>query len=289
MCCRVWTWPSSSDWRRRALLEVPVAVEDAVQFGEIFGDLAGAHLAASVRAFFRNGGRRCWIVRVSPGATRNRFPIPGLFEVQENGSLEQAYAWARSEGSWSNTLTVSSALSVETMELVSADLPNLEIAVGRSSLQAGDLLRLGSAALVTVKSVSAPAGGVVTVTTGFEYWSASPPPELTRVERLSFELRAGGVRLGGLGFSPLHPRYWAGLPSDSQLFAAEALVVGMAAEAASPRFPLAGPGAGLFLPVDMPFLVSDPGGPEGTATDGNREFDEPCFWTRAWRIPAPSI
>ena len=130
---------------------------------------------------------------------------------------------------------------------------------------------------MTVRSVSEPVAGVVTVITGFEYWSASPPPELTRVERLSFELRAGGVRLDGLAFAPRHPRYWAGLPSDRELFAAEALVTGLAAEAASPRFPLAGPGAGLFLPIDMPFLVSDPVGPEGTATDGSIEFDERLF------------
>jgi hypothetical protein len=58
-------------------VNVPVAVEDPVQFETLFGaDLPlaqesdtgvtiQAYLAPAVRAFFRNGGRRCWIVRVA--------------------------------------------------------------------------------------------------------------------------------------------------------------------------------------------------------------------------------
>ena len=65
-------------------LNEPVAVEDPVHFETIFGvnlplarerDTGAsieAYLAPAVRAFFRNGGRRCWIIRVAgeadPGA-----------------------------------------------------------------------------------------------------------------------------------------------------------------------------------------------------------------------------
>jgi hypothetical protein len=57
-------------------VHVPVAVEDAAQFTDIFGaDLplawdeekgrqVYAYLAPVVRSFFRNGGRRCWVIRV---------------------------------------------------------------------------------------------------------------------------------------------------------------------------------------------------------------------------------
>jgi hypothetical protein len=57
-------------------LHVPVAVEDAAHFTEIFGadlplawdeeksEQVYAYLAPAVRSFFRNGGRRCWIIRV---------------------------------------------------------------------------------------------------------------------------------------------------------------------------------------------------------------------------------
>ncbi|HYP53604.1 MAG TPA: hypothetical protein VEQ42_08690, partial [Pyrinomonadaceae bacterium] len=63
-------------------LDVPVAVESAAHFEIIFGRDAGlawdaregrqsrAQLAPAVRAFFENGGRRCWVVRVArAGAT----------------------------------------------------------------------------------------------------------------------------------------------------------------------------------------------------------------------------
>src|ERR1051325_4704300 len=57
-------------------LHLPVPVEDATEFAAIFGEDAPlvwdkergeqlfAYLAPAVRAFFRNGGRRCWGVRV---------------------------------------------------------------------------------------------------------------------------------------------------------------------------------------------------------------------------------
>src|SRR5688572_32425367 len=64
-------------------IEIPVAVESSAQFEEIFGEdaplawdtkrgkQAYAHLAPAVRAFFRNGGIRCWVIRV---ARRNQDP-----------------------------------------------------------------------------------------------------------------------------------------------------------------------------------------------------------------------
>ncbi len=265
-------------------LETPVPVEDPVRFDEIFGDLPSANLAAEVRAFFRNGGRRCWIIRVSEGATLNRFPIPGLYEVQPHGAITQAYAWARSEGSWSNTLTVSVALQVETLELLSVDLPSVDLNVQlRSQVQPGDLLRLGGSLLAVVQEVKPLSGRMVRVTTGYEYWGGSPPPELTRAERLSFELRAGGLRLDDLAFAAPHPRFWATLPTDLNLYAPDTSPAGLALEAAHPRFPLAGsletgsPQSTLFLPLAMPYLPSPPSGPDGAATDGSSQIDARLF------------
>src|SRR5512139_187466 len=71
-------------------INLPVAIDDNVQFAAIFGEDAPlawdvkhgqqtyAHLAPSVRAFFRNGGTRCWVVRVADArcAESNLFPIP---------------------------------------------------------------------------------------------------------------------------------------------------------------------------------------------------------------------
>src|SRR5262250_1212704 len=58
-------------------MSAPVAVESAALFAAIFGADAPlawderrgvtlrAYLAPAVRAFFRNGGRRCWVTRVA--------------------------------------------------------------------------------------------------------------------------------------------------------------------------------------------------------------------------------
>src|SRR5262245_48270966 len=57
-------------------VHMPTLVEDAAAFSAVFGadvvlawdaergEVVYGYLAAAVRAFFRNGGRRCWIVRV---------------------------------------------------------------------------------------------------------------------------------------------------------------------------------------------------------------------------------
>ena len=58
-------------------LQTPVALESEAQFEAIFGEDAPlawdvergeqiyAYLAPAVRSFFRNGGRRCWVIRVA--------------------------------------------------------------------------------------------------------------------------------------------------------------------------------------------------------------------------------
>jgi hypothetical protein len=77
-------------------LNLPVAVEDIAWFREIFGpDLPLAwdadhkrtqysQLGAAVEMFFRNGGSRCWVVRVAQTEGENaivlqEFRVPGLF------------------------------------------------------------------------------------------------------------------------------------------------------------------------------------------------------------------
>jgi len=115
-------------------LQTPVPLEDAAQFAAIFGEDAvllwdkergaelRAHLAPAVRNFFGNGGRRCWIVRVAGQEARsNHFPIPGFAEARFDaaGTLERirpAFARARSEGSWSDSTSVSAALLSKPVE-----------------------------------------------------------------------------------------------------------------------------------------------------------------------------
>src|ERR671925_456728 len=105
-------------------IDVPVPVEDAAQFAQVFGADAPlawdpdrgeetyAHLGPAVRAFFRNGGRRCWVVRVADrdAAATDLLPLPGLAAVAANGDIAPAALCARSPGSWADALRVSASL-----------------------------------------------------------------------------------------------------------------------------------------------------------------------------------
>lgn len=159
-------------------LNLPVAVESVAQFTAIFGEDARlawdhrrgvetyAYLAPAVRAFFDNGGRRCWIVRVAreeraeqphaPNRARtNYFPVPGLMAGALNTSdvnkshvvekLNPALVEARSEGSWSDSLTVSASLVSRPAQVKFFSLAQLRLELALDSpddLTVGDLLRL---------------------------------------------------------------------------------------------------------------------------------------------------
>jgi hypothetical protein len=155
-------------------LQTPVALESEAQFEALFGGDAPlgwdvergeqvyAYLAPAVRSFFRNGGQRCWVIRVARrdaadlrGLNRaryNYFPITGLaralFGDDNQVSLAPAFARARSEGSWSDSLSVGSALlsrpeqARQALELVDG---NYVLNVARPTADDfanGDLLRL---------------------------------------------------------------------------------------------------------------------------------------------------
>ena len=158
-------------------LHQPVVVEGPAQFAEVFGQdlplawdplrgqLANAYLGPCVRAFFGNGGRRCWVVRVAettatlavarrlgwpvtrPAAQANGFPLRGLVGLdQAKGTWSQATTAARSEGSWSDGLRVGTGLLSEPVHLIAppqAPAGGLSLTVSTpTDLEPGDLVRL---------------------------------------------------------------------------------------------------------------------------------------------------
>lgn len=173
-------------------LQIPVAVESEPQFTAIFGEdtplawnvergeQVHAHLGPAVRSFFRNGGQRCWIIRVarqtaSETAPLNRarynyFPIPYLARAEffSNGTIKgvtPACARARSEGSWSDSIRVSSAVLSRPVQIKGSLQLNgsnyvMQIARDPSNpLIPGDLLRLdfrneGLSAMMALQSVA---------------------------------------------------------------------------------------------------------------------------------------
>jgi len=152
----------------------PVAVESVAAFQRIFGadpalardvaagDILRAGLGPSVRAFFSNGGVRCWVVRVARTlalearyhgvgedeldevlradlASARRFPISGVLEAGGDGTLRPAIAQARSLGAWADPLTV--AARAERTPFLGA--VTASAATGQFSLTADRILRIG--------------------------------------------------------------------------------------------------------------------------------------------------
>jgi len=86
----------------RGPLHTAVPVQSWRQFQSYFGDFSGAaYLAYAVRAFFENGGRRCWVVRVASAAAATA-------QTLLRSASNQA-AWsvmAMSPGVWGNGLDI---------------------------------------------------------------------------------------------------------------------------------------------------------------------------------------
>jgi hypothetical protein len=136
---------------QRGPVQLPVAIESYTDFVDIFGGLyrlawdgetsiwQTACLAPAIKAFFAQGGRRCWVVRVvdSLQAVANQFPIAGLLQTDGN-DYNPVIANARSVGSWSDQLQVKAELQVDRLTFfettVQPDTPfSLALSLARST------------------------------------------------------------------------------------------------------------------------------------------------------------
>jgi hypothetical protein len=157
-------------------LHLPVAVESVAQYAAVFGpdaplawdeqrgERVWAHLGPAVRAFFANGGRRCWVLRVArtlpierergagvdPNsvAVSNQFAVPGVLALPAGAGLQSAVSSTRCEGSWSDRLRVGGALASRGLALSGWAVSLLPGANRfafhtRFALRTGDLLQLG--------------------------------------------------------------------------------------------------------------------------------------------------
>ncbi|HLA63086.1 MAG TPA: hypothetical protein VK610_01555, partial [Rhodothermales bacterium] len=138
----------------RGPIGVPVPVEDPALARDLFGaalplawDAAAGHraqafLAPAVAAFFRNGGKRAWVVRTARDATVSRFPVPTLLDAVTG---LPARVHARSAGSWADGLRVGTVLDARTLV---ADPPAPDgdgfalVTRDAEPLRSGDVLRV---------------------------------------------------------------------------------------------------------------------------------------------------
>ncbi len=87
---------------RRGPLHQAVPVQSWRQFVAWFGDFTGAgYLAYAVRAFFENGGRRCWVVRVASDAAAAAEVV-----LHDAGGAPRWVVQAFSPGVWGNDVTL---------------------------------------------------------------------------------------------------------------------------------------------------------------------------------------
>ncbi|MGO4259040.1 hypothetical protein [Lysobacter sp. TAB13] len=159
-------------------LHLPVALESCAQYAAVFGadatlawdglhgERVFAQLGPAVRAFFANGGRRCWVIRVARSAAlervrlgeqatlpddiarSNRYALPGVLALEADGSISAAVVAARCEGSWSDGLRVDLALeqrgfAVDAWSAMGSPASGRYAFLSRQALQRGDLLQLG--------------------------------------------------------------------------------------------------------------------------------------------------
>ena len=71
----------------RGPIDTAVPVQSWRQFQAQFGDFTGSgFLAYAVRAFFENGGRRCWVVRVASRDPNGGAMAAGVFVQSSSGN-----------------------------------------------------------------------------------------------------------------------------------------------------------------------------------------------------------
>ncbi len=145
----------------RGPLNVPIAVEDPNQYTAVFGGdvilaMDGgvpvyANLPGAVRAFFDNGGRRCYVVRVAgQDARAARWLVPGMRLWYPGGGVDDVYLRAAWPGCWSTGYAVGTQLLTQPLAAVAPYVPRdgevpgvLSLSPGSLlPLQRGDLLRL---------------------------------------------------------------------------------------------------------------------------------------------------
>jgi hypothetical protein len=181
-------------------LDLPVAVEDINQFAAVFGGelvLAAdsglpvhARLSGAVRAFFDNGGRRAYVVRVAgPNARPARWTVPGLRIWQPDGTVTEPVIEAAWPGAWSDGVQLATQLLLQPLAFTgtyrrstATDPGQLTLAAGSvAPVQPGDLIRLdlGPALPLVYTRVRALAPGTSTVTMDAELPYVAGPDAAT--------------------------------------------------------------------------------------------------------------
>jgi len=210
---------------QRGPLHRPVRLSQWRDYQAVFGGfLPHAYLAYAVYAFFENGGRVCWVVRVAD-ATAARpaaITLPGDPQRPDAALIVQAI----DPGVWGHRLAVTlhEARLAHTRHFAATGLDPHQLAVERTAgLHPGSRVTLSQPGLPPHTLTVAAVNAVTRVLTFDEPLPPAFTPESPlfpiTVESLEFTLQVMRdnqtlERHAGLGFRPNHPRYAPAVVND---------------------------------------------------------------------------
>jgi Bacteriophage tail sheath protein len=137
-------------------IDTPLPVQSWRQFQAHFGGFTGSgFLAYTVRAFFENGGRRAWIVRVASCDPQAGAKAAGITLRNSYGNEVWRMA-ASSPGSWGNNLEVTLTIThrAQTRTTSEPGEPHASKVESTSGFKRATLVRLAQATTVDWKVVS---------------------------------------------------------------------------------------------------------------------------------------
>jgi len=226
-------------------LHVPVMVEDVGRFRDIFGpdvplawdpvrgEIENSWLGQCVESFFRQGGRRCWVVRVADENTAEtlRVQLPGLWPAGEQPPYSPPHAGtealARSPGWWATEQRAGTRLRREQLDPLAVNWNGsdwtVDLALSPLQLAQGDLLELpfpylnlllllfvGSAR--TIISTADPSRGFERITGREGFWF-EPEPESPPVD-LPLDAAFPALReITGLGLTTVRAQFDSASPA----------------------------------------------------------------------------
>jgi len=94
---------------QRGPTDLPTRITGMAQFTDVFGDLPeGGFLGPAVEAFFHNGGRECYVVRVAhrSGRSGGDFAESASLRLNDHEGQPTLQVEAVSEGTWGNQVAV---------------------------------------------------------------------------------------------------------------------------------------------------------------------------------------
>ena len=136
----------------RGPLHQPLPVQSWRQFQAYFGNFTGAgYLAYAVRAFFENGGQRCWVVRVAP-----EIASTAALTLQSESSTGVWTISASSPGVWGNDLdiVIREKHRAQTLTVPEVSAPEFSTVLSTTGFGRATLVRLSQGATRIHKVVS---------------------------------------------------------------------------------------------------------------------------------------